>query len=373
MDIFLPPLSEAPQATIERWYKAPGDQVAAGEALLVVLTDRFEWDVPSAVAGTIAELLAQPGETIAIGGAIARLKGNAVGGERNGRVNAVATPLARKIAAAHGLDLAAIAGSGRGGRVTGSDVRALLGDTTATAVAEPPAVVAPSDATVDQPPTADHAQPDRVLARAPGVEVDRQPGAIPHAKLRAPHALTAIDVDLGKADVYISRHAARLRRRGIALDHAAIVAAAVVRTLAAHRSLTSVYTDDGLIVRRGIDLRVDRNGAAVTIAHAGDLNAQGLARSLGAGGQRTDRDPTFGIAVGAARWEHALIDGMSAALAIGAVERQPVVIEGNGRDEIAIRPVAILTLAYDARAIMPHEADAFLRDLKHDLEQSDPV
>jgi pyruvate dehydrogenase E2 component (dihydrolipoamide acetyltransferase) len=374
MELFLPPLGDAQKATIERWYKAPGDTVAAGDALLVALTERFEWDVPATGNGTIAELLAQPGETIAIGAALVRLEGTTASEASNGQVSAVATPLARRIAAAHGVDLATVAGSGRGGRVTGSDVRALLGEQTATAVVEAPAVVALPDREIERS-GAVQAEPDRVLARAPAGRSADQPATISHARLVIPHALTAIEVDLSRADAYIGTHARRMARRGIVLDYTATVAAAVVRSLAAHRPLNSTFGDDGLILRSRIDLRVVRDdGRATVIPNAADLNVQGLARAIGTGEQGIKPDPTFTLVAGGSRWEHALIDGsQSAALTVGAVERRPVVIEQDGRDEIAIRLVAVLTLAYDARAIMPHEADAFLQVVKEHLEHVAPV
>src|SRR5688572_8449468 len=103
-EILLPQLGDAAaDATIERYYKQIGDSVEPGDPLVVVRTQRFEWDVPATAAGTIGEIVAQPGTTIPIGSALVRLNGAieeaeeaAVESPDDSRA-ARATPVARKI------------------------------------------------------------------------------------------------------------------------------------------------------------------------------------------------------------------------------------------------------------------------------------
>ncbi|MBV9789760.1 MAG: 2-oxo acid dehydrogenase subunit E2, partial [Chloroflexi bacterium] len=72
---------------------------------------------------------------------------------------------------------------------------------------------------------------------------------------------------------------------------------------------------------------------------------------------------------GGTRWRHAVIPALQGAiLTIGAIEHRPYVLEQPANDTIVIRPLAILTLAYDARCVSPPQADAFLTDLKSRLE-----
>ncbi len=130
------------EGTVLEWRVAVGDQVAVDDPLVEISTDKVDADLPSPVAGTVAEILAEPDTTVAVGTVLCRI---AAGAEApapapakptepadaptpapagNGAANA--TPVAVRVAGAHGLDLGAVKGSGPRGRVTKEDVLAAL-------------------------------------------------------------------------------------------------------------------------------------------------------------------------------------------------------------------------------------------------------
>src|SRR5688500_4655261 len=148
VDVVLPQMGESVQeGTVLEWHKQVGDQVAEGETLVEISTDKVDAEIPSPVAGVVAEILAEPDETVQSGTIVARIqpgasapKGSdpsgsdrqladaqpAVESTASGNGDANATPVAVRIADAHGLDLTGGEGSGRGGKVTKDVLLALV-------------------------------------------------------------------------------------------------------------------------------------------------------------------------------------------------------------------------------------------------------
>lgn len=400
-EILLPQLGDsASDATIERYYKQVGDSVEPDDPLVVVRTRRFEWDVPATAAGTIGEIVAQPGATIPIGAALVRLDSAAeaadVAASASSRA-ARATPVARKIATVHGLDLSALHGSGPRGMIRRVDVLAVVGETAAKtekAFDSCFALNIPTEATITAPRRAE-AQPDALVA-TPAIRPaapQQQPlsaaqrsiaARLMESKLAIPHALTAIEVELSAVLAYVEAQRGRLAKRGIDLSVTACIAQAAVAALAKHRLLNSVWSDDGIIVRGQVQLGVAAGQQADSgfglIPNAADLSLQGLARALG---QRRPLEQAADLAAqvtftlcdeGGTRWRHAIVPALQGAiLTIGAIERRPYVLEQPANDTILIRPLAILTLAYDARCVSPPQADEFLADLRSRLEHFSPL
>jgi pyruvate dehydrogenase E2 component (dihydrolipoyllysine-residue acetyltransferase) len=200
-EIVMPRLSDSmEEGTVLRWLKSIGDEVAVGDELVEIETDKANMVYEADVAGTLVEIVAGEGETRAIGDVIARIgdtgdsnegdsrvavAAGAVGGEdqsdgglaagasalmtaarapsRDGR--AKASPIARRIARERGLDLAAIEGSGTGGRIIKADVEAALasGSVSTTTLSPPHPKTglppAPEEASTPSPAQAGHASP----------------------------------------------------------------------------------------------------------------------------------------------------------------------------------------------------------------------
>jgi 2-oxoglutarate decarboxylase len=142
-DVTLPSLGESvTEATIVEWLKQPGDAIALDEEIVEITSDKADLRVPSPIAGALAEIVAQPGDTIEIGGLLARVAVGAAGAVSTGAVVAqaaapaaaaramaasgggLASPLARRLAGEQGIDLASVAGSGKRGRIEAADVAA---------------------------------------------------------------------------------------------------------------------------------------------------------------------------------------------------------------------------------------------------------
>lgn len=393
IEITLPQLDgSTTQATIEHYFCQPGDAVTPGLPLAIALTERFEWEIPATAAGTLAEIVAQPGMSVPVGAALVRVESVATDAAvpqmtesaptvlpTNGhRVEPPArvTPLARKIATVYGLDLTTISGSGRGGLVTRADV--LRGAQTSTMVVVEPGI-RPGfslDPVAVQPQTAPAAaDPAQLPAPQLHAQSDAQRQAVPaHPQWDVPHAIAVVQIDLQAVLSYTAGQAQRLARRGITLTPTSCVAAAVVAALSEHRLLNSVWSEAGIVLRGAVDLAVVQQAGAGrsyrrVVTRAAELNVQGLARALSVAAEQ-QASATFTLAeTGTTHWSEAAIPtGQAAILNLGAIEQRPVVVTRDGVDTIVIRPLALLALAYDARIIMSPHADAFLGAVKRQVE-----
>jgi pyruvate/2-oxoglutarate dehydrogenase complex dihydrolipoamide acyltransferase (E2) component len=256
------------------------------------------------------------------------------------------TPLARRIAQAHGLDLAAVAGTGPGGRVRAADVRALV---------------------------------------APPVQQRLQPPALPLARASAlPVATATVELDAGPMLAAAASARAAPGRARLAVSVAAVVAAAVAGLLPAHPELNGAYRDGAALLRRRVHLAVGEASPTglrwSVVPDAGDLTARGVARSLADADDLTARGladagetvcgATFAVVCLAEGvcWQLAEppLPGTAATLSVGAPARRAVAIG----EAVAVRSVATLTLSYDARLIDHSSAVGFLTALRGRLEEA---
>jgi multifunctional 2-oxoglutarate metabolism enzyme len=177
VDVVFPEMGDSvAEGTVLEWRVKPGDAVAVDDPLVEISTDKVDAEVPSPVAGTIQELLVQADETVPIGTVLCRIaagagaapgptqpaatpsadgsgvqagKGNGtpVAGQAAGAADN-ATPVAARMASAHGVDLASVTGSGPRGRITKEDVQAAVDGNGAASKSAPPAVAPPAGAEV---------------------------------------------------------------------------------------------------------------------------------------------------------------------------------------------------------------------------------
>jgi multifunctional 2-oxoglutarate metabolism enzyme len=166
LEIVMPRMGESvTEGVVLEWHKASGDAVAADETLVEISTDKVDAEVPAPASGTVTELLVEPGETVTVGQVLARMTAGAeaaapgaeaaasgapaaaASAPANGAPapapttdDANASPVARRAAAAHGVPLERVSGSGPGGRIVKGDVLAAADGTAAKpagAIAEP--------------------------------------------------------------------------------------------------------------------------------------------------------------------------------------------------------------------------------------------
>lgn len=346
------------EATILRWLKQPGDQVAVGDPLLIVANDYAEVALPATLAGILSQQLLAEGATATAGMPVAALVPAEQAAPAGSPVSLAAerrsteppnriTPVARRIAMAGGLDPLGLAGTGASGRVTKADVLAALAPAGDAANPSPDA------------PSVPHAAP-----QARGLGWIR-PGS-------ETHVLTAIEVDLEQVIAARARLSADFMRRGLPLTDTICVMAAVVATLLRHPLLNSAWHADGILLRRRINLALVVGMHHKLVPDVQDLNLRGLARALQRPPVYAMNDSTFTIVEydGPVWWGMPVPAAQhSAALGIGTARPCPAVVAHNGIERIAVRHTLLLSLAYDARVLDQCHADAFLHDLKMRLEQ----
>ncbi|HEY4778048.1 MAG TPA: biotin/lipoyl-containing protein, partial [Solirubrobacterales bacterium] len=178
IDIVTPTGGESvTEGTILEWSVKVGDAVKQGDTVVEISTDKVDMELPAPASGTMAEILAEEGETVSVGQVIARMSASAASGNGTGTtvpttpaatqtdgapetgasssetgdggVGANASPVARRIAAQQGVDLSGLTGTARGGRITKADVLAAKangGNGATAAPASAPATIAPAGA-----------------------------------------------------------------------------------------------------------------------------------------------------------------------------------------------------------------------------------
>ena len=177
-------------ATVIEWHKQDGDHVEKGEPLLAVETDKVTVDIESPAAGVLAGICVEPQQVVPVTEVIAYIlqpgeelpdippahAGGVLEEEVNGQsstqASAAVTPVAQRLAAARGVDLSTVVGTGTGGRITKADVEVVLA-LSPSSVPEPPA------GKVRATPAARH------LARERGVDLAAVAGSGPRGRVQA--------------------------------------------------------------------------------------------------------------------------------------------------------------------------------------------
>jgi 2-oxoglutarate dehydrogenase E2 component (dihydrolipoamide succinyltransferase) len=379
------------EGTIVAWHKRPGDWVQADETLAEITTDKIDTEVPSPATGRVAEVLVEVGETVDVGTALARIATDARPGEAHASEDVAAepepqpepepapvqiaertpgrrySPVVLRIAAEHGVDLEQVPGTGREGRVRKQDVLAHIEHGAAAEPAEPP-LHTESPYRPDPPPDP---QPLSRMRRAIGEHMKRSLDT-------AATCTTWIEVDMGRVE---------RARAELGVTALPIVARAVVESLREHRTLNAWIEGDQQTLHRdvhlGIAVSLGEDGLIVpVIPNAQDLSVEGLggrirdvarrarARELGPdevrGGTFTITNPgQFGSIMATP----VINQPQVAILDLEAIVKRPVVVTGeDGVDAIAIRPMTILGLSWDHRALDGVQAAQFLAALKGRLE-----
>jgi 2-oxoisovalerate dehydrogenase E2 component (dihydrolipoyl transacylase) len=319
--VTMPQLGESvTEGQISRWLKQPGDHVDKYEALVEIITDKVNAEVPAPLAGTVVEINVQEGETVAVGtlictmsseggaepareassagaaGAIAETVGAASGGgipttgedaaatappalqpdsqngqpaarDRSGR----ASPAVRRLADEHHLELSQIKGSGIGGRVTKRDVDEFLAGGGRAAppappvpAAEPvtaPAPAVPAAAPVGAPAPAATAPPAGVGAGDELVPLSPMRRAIAEHMVRSrqtsPHAWCATEVDMSGVVAVRTAEKERFKaREGVDLTYVPFVIKAAVEALKDHPEMNATWTAEGILRKKAINISV---------------------------------------------------------------------------------------------------------------------
>lgn len=430
MNIIMPQLGETvAEGTVSKWYKKVGDPVCADETLFDVETDKVNTEIPSPVAGVIAEIRVVEGETAKVGAVLAVIEeagaaqpassaataraasapvtsaapvpgawGAAVPGAAKpaARGDRRLSPVVRKLVAEHRLDIGSIGGSGRDGRITREDVLGYL-DALKRAPAPPivpavPAGAAPAAApTVAPAPAAPAGIASAVTGGSERIRMNsirrRTAEHLARAWASVPAVLQAIEADFSKIDeARRAAGAAWKQREGFSLTYLPFIARAVSIALAKYPRLNASVDGDELVLHRRINLGIavdlDFDGLVVPVVK--DVPARSLpqiAREIHdlARRARANRLGPDDLSEATYTLSNSGVFGTTitapivnapqvAILSTDGVHKKPVVIEGPAGDSIAIRPVGMLAQCFDHRAVDGAYSAAFLKEVKTIVE-----
>jgi 2-oxoglutarate dehydrogenase E2 component (dihydrolipoamide succinyltransferase) len=384
------------EGTIVEWRKRPGDWVDADEPVCDVSTDKVDVEIPSPAAGRLARIVVEAGETVPVGALLAELDLAAKPGEAHPQESdgadrsRVYSPIVRRMAAERGVDLEQIEGHGVGGRVRKADLLAFLERAEERPLhTESPYMPEPVAARPE--PSAESATtPEDLLGpthREPMSPMRRQIAAhMVESRRSAAHCTTVVEVDFGRVAARRRELREPMARRGVALTYLAFVARAAVTTLERHPILNASVEGEEIVhhedVNLGIAVALDDGLIVPVIRQAQRLGLEGMAAAIGdlatrAREKRLHPDEvqggTFTITnpgqFGAMLATPIINSPQVAILDLEAVVKRPVVVERDGEDSIAIRPMSYLCMSWDHRALDGAEAARFLGELREGLER----
>ncbi|CAB4744255.1 MAG: 2-oxoglutarate dehydrogenase, E2 component, dihydrolipoamide succinyltransferase [Actinobacteria bacterium] len=425
--ITMPALGESvSEGTVTRWLKNVGDSIAVDEALLEVSTDKVDTEIPSPVAGILLAIDVPVDTTVAVG---ARLGLIGVTGAAPVTVAPITvapvavapvasqpvihvavseiaapvvaapvvaasiaqptdvyvTPLVRRLASDLGVNLAAVKGSGIGGRIRREDVEAMSKPVVSAApvaavATSVPAAVARTAAPVAVSPlrgtTVTMSRLRKVIAArmVESLQVSAQ-------------LTTVVEVDVTKIARLRDRAKATFEEReGVKLSFLPFFAVSICEALKQHPVLNSSVEGDQITYHGaehlGIAVDTERGLLVPVISNAGDLNMGGIARKISDLAARTRDNKVTPDELGGGTFtltntgsRGALFDTpiinqpQVAILGLGAVVKRPMVVRGeDGGETIAIRSMVYLALSYDHRVVDGADAARFLVTLKERLE-----
>ncbi len=399
MDVIMPQLGETvAEGTVTRWYKKVGDSVKADETLFDVETDKVSTEIPSPVAGIIAEIVVSEGVTAKVGArlAVIREAGDAKlaaapamqaaaavppvsaahaplrAPSSSSRASAAErlSPVVRRLIAEHHLDPADIAGTGRDGRITREDVTGHI----AGRGAGPVATRTPAPVTAGQ-----------TIAFS-GVR-KRVAENMAKSWHTSPHVLQVVEADFHRVEAARKAHGADWKRReGFALTYLPFIVRAVSIALGKFPKLNASLAGAGLRLHRRINIgiAVDLNFDGLLVPVIKDVPAKSLpqiakeindlANRARTGKLRPDEmtEGTYTItnngAFGTVITAPIINQPQVAILSADSIRKKPVVVESADGDSIAIRPVGVLAQSFDHRAVDGSYSAAFLAEVKTAIE-----
>lgn len=426
VDVVMPELGESvTEGVITQWLKSVGDTVAVDEALLEVSTDKVDTEVPSPIAGTIVEILFEEDDTVEVGDVIARI------GDKNAapapaapaptpepqpeptpaptpapatpaapaaKVNAgkklpYVTPLVRKLADKHGIDLTTVTGTGIGGRIRKQDVLAAAAAAQAPAAAEVPAAQAPAEPTG---PRANWSTKSVDPAKAELIGTTKKVNRIREitaAKMVEALQLSAQLTHLQEVDM---TRIAELRKQskpqfqakhGVNLTYLPFFVKAVVEALVSHPNVNASYNAETKEMTYHEDVNVaiavdTPRGLLTPVIHkAQELTLPQIAQAIADLADRARNNklkPTelFGATFtitnigseGALSDTPILVPPQAGILGTAAIQKRPVVVSVDGADAIAIRQMCYMPFTYDHQVVDGADAGRFTATIKDRLE-----
>jgi 2-oxoglutarate dehydrogenase E2 component (dihydrolipoamide succinyltransferase) len=406
-EIRVPTLGESvTEATIGRWFKKPGDAVAVDEPLVELETDKVTIEVPAPSAGTLGEISAKDGETVAVGALLGQINDGAAGAaakpaaapkaaapaappppaaaaapaaapQKAPPTDAPLAPSVRKISAESGIDAATVPGSGKDGRVTKGDMLAAIEKAASapTPIHQPAAAVqvrAPS-------PADDAAREERVKMTRLRQTIARR---LKEVQNTAAMLTTFNEVDMTHIMAMRGQYKDVFEKKyGIKLGFMGFFTKACVQALKDVPAVNAEIDGTDMIYKNyyhiGIAVGTDRGLVVPVVRDCDQKSIAEVEKAIADYGRRA-RDGqlkieemqggtftiTNGGIYGSLMSTPILNAPQSAILGMHKIQERPVAIGGK----IEIRPMMYLALSYDHRVIDGKEAVTFLVRVKEILE-----
>ena len=413
--VVMPQLGESVvEGVVVKWRVAQGDHVKRDQPLCEVETDKATSEVPSPEDGVVTRLLVKEGETVGVGKPILELDSapvdvgmadtfaaspppaaaavaraspelGAPGAPRpqqagGGADDARISPVVRKMAAEHGVELSQLRGTGEGGRVTKKDIQAYLDAREKGGAGPAPATRAPAPPPAAPVPTgADRLVP---FTRRRKLIAER----MAQSRHTIPEVTCVAEVDVSRIAALRARYKAQMPP--VKLTYLPFIAAAAVRALREFPVVNAQVADEATLFKGEINLGLaveTEEGLIVPVIRRADaLSLTGLGRAIDAFGEKARAGKltaddvsggTFTVSnpgIKGNLWGTPIINHPQAGiLRMGEVVRRPVVVERDGEDSIVIRPMMYLAFAYDHRIIDGVVGNAYLYRVRELLEAGD--
>jgi 2-oxoisovalerate dehydrogenase E2 component (dihydrolipoyl transacylase) len=418
--IKMPQLGESvTEGTVDKWLKHEGDFVKRDEPLVEVVTDKVNAEIPSPFEGTLVKISAGEGETVQVGAVIGQIEvagagtpaapsretgaahpdvppepaggrvpapapaGAAAGGDDGDGERAKLSPAVRKLAAEHGIDAATLRGSGMGGRVTRDDVLAAVGSGAAAVAAPPADAPKPSAPAAPKPARVDGTREELVKLSVMRRSIAEH---MVRSLATSPHAWTLQEVDVTNLVRYRDAEKESFKaRHGVALTYLPFVVQIVCEVIKQYPWLNSTWTDDGVVVKRYINMGIavsipdglivpvlkdaDQRGFTDLVRELNDLIERARTKQL-----KPDdvHGGTFTLnntgATGSVASQPIINQPQAAILTTESIVKRPVVIN----DAIAVRQMMNMCLTFDHRIVDGMMAGQFLGAVKKRLEEWTP-
>jgi 2-oxoglutarate dehydrogenase E2 component (dihydrolipoamide succinyltransferase) len=418
-EIVMPKMGESIiEATITKWLKSVGETLEEDESIVEIATDKVDSEIPSPVDGVLTEILFNEGDVVPVGTVIALVKTE---GEDNkeesapvAKVEKIITetvkettaepvsdtkdfsdsnrfysPLVKSIARKEGIsvvELDSITGSGKEGRVTKQDILKHLENRNSkpqSAASKPSAPVSKME-----PPKVTTGAGDQII------EMDRMRRLIADnmvmSKQVSPHVTSFIDVDV--TNIVNWRNKVKdefIKREGQKITYTPIFFEATAQALKEFPQVNASVDRYNIIIRKNINIGMATalpNGNLIVpvIRNVDEKNLLGVTKSVNDLANRARNNKlnpdeisggTFTItnfgSFDSLTGTPIINQPQVAILAVGAIRKQPAVLETDMGDVIAIRHIMILSMAYDHRIVDGALAGMFLKRLKEILENWD--
>ena len=430
-DIIMPQMGESiVEGTITKWLKKPGDKVQRDEPLFEISTDKVDAEIPAPASGVLQEIKVTEGTTVGVNTIVGTIAVDGEAAPAPAKVAPVATPekaaqeksapekkeenkaaahagapptresavpqstedeearsspLVRKIAREHGVNLSQVSGTGLGGRITKQDIMAFIERPAQPAPAPSAPAPQPAAAATSPRPTVPATYPGDLVPLTNMRKISAQ--RMIESRRTSAHVHCMYEVDFTRIVTLRGKYKNGFEQRhGVRLTFMPFFVRAAIIAIQQWPIINASMEGDSIRYHRhinvGIAVALDWGLIVPVLKNAGDLNFLGLQRSITDLGERARskklkpedvEGSTFTVTnpgqFGAVFGLPIINQPNAAIMGVGGITKQPLVVtDKEGNDSIAIRSVVHLTLGYDHRLIDGAVADQFMALVKKTLE-----